>query len=349
MRKLNKIHFTTVIPVVLILAGLAVNFMLNRSSSDKGVLDVRAVFGGPNAFASAGKAVEEGVFSESAYSLSDVPLASPNDDGGTSFIVVTSAAVLNVNAPLSSVLPGRDGLLIYKTQRGDTLSKIASNFGISLNTILWANKNLAGNYIQPGQEIVILPVSGIIHEVREGETAESIAELYGVSSARIRSVNTSIANGIFAGARIIVPDARPNRSLGNSSLDNLPNLAGYFTLPTTGWNWGQLHPFNAVDIANACGTPVYAAQEGLVVRVGTPDGWNGGYGGLVEIQHPRVTDGGREVKTRYAHLKKSFVEVGDYVKQRELVGEMGNTGNVHGPTGCHLHFEVEGARNPLAK
>lgn len=349
MRKLNKMNPTTVIPVVLILAGLALNFTLNHSSADKGVLDVRAVFGGPNALASAGQVAEESVFLESAYALSGIPFAASDEDVGTSFLVVDSASVLNVNAPLSSVLPGRDGLLIYKTQKGDTLSKIAVNFGISLNTILWTNKNLAGNYIQPGQEIVILPVSGIIHEVREGETAESIAELYGVSSAKIKSVNTSIAKGLFAGARIIVPDARPKRALSSGALDNLPNLAGYFALPTTGWNWGQLHSFNAVDIANACGTPVYAAQEGLVVRVGTPDGWNGGYGGLVEIQHPRIADGGREVKTRYAHLKKSFVEVGDYIKQREIIGEMGNTGNVHGPTGCHLHFEVEGARNPLAK
>ncbi|MBI2604018.1 MAG: M23 family metallopeptidase, partial [Candidatus Harrisonbacteria bacterium] len=43
------------------------------------------------------------------------------------------------------------------------------------------------------------------------------------------------------------------------------------------------------------------------------------------------------------------VSVGDYVAQGDIIGYIGNSGNTHGPTGCHLHFEVMGARNPFAK
>lgn len=115
-----------------------------------------------------------------------------------------------------------------------------------------------------------------------------------------------------------------------------------FIIPTAGWNWGGLHDNNAVDIANSCGTPVYAAAEGLIIEKAS-SGWNSGYGAYIKIEHP----GG--AKTVYAHLSKTTVSEGKYVGQGELIGNIGNTGNTHGPTGCHLHFEVRGAKNPLAK
>ena len=126
----------------------------------------------------------------------------------------------------------------------------------------------------------------------------------------------------------------------------LPDLKDYFALPAIGWNWGQLHSVNAVDIANQCGTSVHAAAEGLVVSdsvLGSgASGWNNGYGIFVLLEHPNG------VKTRYAHLDKVLVKIGQYVSRGEEVGVMGNTGNTHGPTGCHLHFEVLGAKNPFA-
>jgi murein DD-endopeptidase MepM/ murein hydrolase activator NlpD len=114
-------------------------------------------------------------------------------------------------------------------------------------------------------------------------------------------------------------------------------------MPTEGFNWGILHNQNAVDIANSCGTPVDAAAEGLVVDESGNDVWSSGYGRYVIIEHPNNT------KTRYAHLEKVAVSIGDYVTQGSQIGTMGNTGNVHGPTGCHLHFEIYGAANPFAK
>ena len=113
-------------------------------------------------------------------------------------------------------------------------------------------------------------------------------------------------------------------------------------MPTTGWNWGRLHNYNAVDIANACGTSIYAAAEGLVIDEKS-FGWNGGYGHYVDIEHPNG------VITRYAHTEKNSVSVGDYVAQGDVIAYIGNTGLTHGVTGCHLHFEVRGARNPFTK
>ena len=130
----------------------------------------------------------------------------------------------------------------------------------------------------------------------------------------------------------------PNRQA--SSAKNDPS--NYFIIPTTGWNWGQLHSYNAVDIADSCGTPIYAAAEGFVLE-SVSKGWNNGYGQYIKIEHSNGSE------TLYSHFSQNAVAAGKYVSQGELIGYMGNTGNTHGPTGCHLHFEVHGAKNPLAK
>ncbi len=113
--------------------------------------------------------------------------------------------------------------------------------------------------------------------------------------------------------------------------------------PTIGWNWGQLHAFNAVDIANRCGTPIYAAKDGIIIGINDDNSWNNGYGNSITIEHPN------NIETLYAHLEKVETQIGQYVKEKELIGYMGSTGNTDGPTGCHLHFEVHGTENPLAK
>lgn len=267
---------------------------------------------------------------------------SGDEDSVAGFVVMDSDSVLNAGNPLSTILPSRDGLLTYKVQKGDTLSKIASNFGISLNTIFWANSSI-GNRISPGQQLVVLPVSGVLHQIEEGDTVESVAEFYGVSAAKILQYNKISSRGLKSGSSLVIPDAKPKKTFASASLASLPSYPGYFIMPTTGWNWGQLHNFNGVDVANACGTPIYASAEGLVARVGNPNSWNDGYGGYVDIEHPNG------VTTRYTHNEKNLVSVGDYVLQGDLIAKIGNTGNVHGPTGCHLHFEVRGARNPFAK
>ena len=105
-----------------------------------------------------------------------------------------------------------------------------------------------------------------------------------------------------------------------------------------GMRWGRMH--KGIDIAAPIGTPIFAAASGVVVTAG----WNsGGYGNLVEIQHP---DGSL---TLYAHNNRILVRSGQEVVQGEQISEMGSTGYSTGP---HLHFEVHptgrGAVNPIA-
>ncbi|PIR88991.1 MAG: hypothetical protein COU07_03825 [Candidatus Harrisonbacteria bacterium CG10_big_fil_rev_8_21_14_0_10_40_38] len=333
---------SAVIPVALVIAGLFAGFI---SSSDPSVLSAKSqnvVFGGPESVAFAATPKEGLALFESVTPSSEIGLEGTLPEEQVASLV-GDAYLVNPNHPLSGTLPTRGDTLIHTVQSGDTLSGIAAEYGISLNTLLWANSDkLKGGYLPVGTEVIILPVSGVLHRAREGETIRSISALYGVPEEKIIEVNRSSVSQLVAGTMLVIPGGRPRTTPSSQSV-KLPSIPGYFTLPATGWNWGEIHPYNAVDIANACGTPIYAAQEGLVTRIGSPTQWNGGYGGFIEIEHPNKT------LTRYAHLQEILVAPGDYVSKKQNIAEMGNTGNVHGNPGCHLHFEVDGAKNPLAR
>jgi murein DD-endopeptidase MepM/ murein hydrolase activator NlpD len=91
-------------------------------------------------------------------------------------------------------------------------------------------------------------------------------------------------------------------------------------------NFSAAHP--AIDIATANGTPIVAAQSGLVYYAS----WSPyGYGNFVQIEH------GDGRQTHYAHLRAFNVKPGDFVQQGQLIGWEGSTGNSTGP---HLHFEL---------
>ena len=118
---------------------------------------------------------------------------------------------------------------------------------------------------------------------------------------------------------------------------------------TAGWtyNGGQAH--NAIDLRAALRTPVYAAEDGTVDQTQLWDGVTKtgmqSYGVMCRIRHADYKGG--ELCTRYAHLTSLCVRRGDTVKEGQLIGYSGDTGNCYG---AHLHFEVrwKGQRtNPL--
>lgn len=339
--KLNKLvkslpHYlanSLFVPVLLVIGGLFLQIALDADRARAEVF-----LGGPVSY---GLEDQEQALLVSGSLPPDLS-ASVSDQDVSGFFFFDQASLLEPGNPIAQELPGRDGLIIYKVKEGDTLSAIAAQFGISLNTIIWANGEVKASVISPGQEIVILPISGVLHKVKEGDTLELVSGLYGVSAEQILKYNKALLPGQpITREVVVVPGARPQSQINPSGSD-LPTYPNYFVMPTTGWNWGRLHGKNGVDIANACGTQVFASASGLVAQ-GTGHGYNGGYGNRVIIEHPN------SAKTLYAHLNKILVSVGDYVSQGDLIALMGNTGNVHGPTGCHLHFEVWGAKNEFAK
>lgn len=100
---------------------------------------------------------------------------------------------------------------------------------------------------------------------------------------------------------------------------------------------GRKAQHRAVDFAAPSGASIYATAPGKIVFAG----WRGRYGRTIEIDH------GHGLRTRYAHLRKILVKVGDEVDHRQKIGLVGSSGRSTGP---HVHYEVRyknKARNPM--
>lgn len=234
----------------------------------------------------------------------------------------------------------------YIVQNGDSLLGISENFGISLNTLLWANGLNKNSVIKTGQKLIILPVSGVIHHVKSGDTLSEIARIYKGDIAEIITFNELSEEGdIFIGDILIIPNGvmPPAPALPSPSL--IPLASSYFICPislpckiTQGLHW-----YNAIDFSHGnCGEPIYAVAQGRVLK--TKYGWNGGAGNYLTILHPNG------VVTMYGHLQNILVSPGQTVSQGQIIALMGGQPGTPGAgrsSGCHLHFGVSGARNPF--
>jgi len=232
----------------------------------------------------------------------------------------------------------------YIVEEGDSLWVIAEKFNISIDTIKWAN-DISGSTITPGQKLVILPIDGVLHLVESGDTLSEIAETYkykGDLSELIAFNNLSKEEEIYIGDVLIVPGGKMPST--PPVIRQVPLASSYFIFPTEGKvSQGAHWPprYTAVDVANVCGTPIRAAASGKVYQTGY--NWPGGR--FVKILHPNG------VVTYYGHLSRILVSEGEDVYQGKKIGTMGYTGLTipRGPAGCHLHFDVFGAKNPLLK
>lgn len=234
---------------------------------------------------------------------------------------------------------------LYVVREGDTLSQIAEMFEVNSNTILWANDITNAATIQPGDTLVILPITGVRHVVKDGDTIAAIAKKYDGDVDEILSYNQlASASDITIGDTVVVPggnmqQAAPARKVATpTSFTGGALAATSFTHPAPGAVRTQgIHGYNAVDLAGAHGSSIRAAAAGEVI-VSKASGWNGGYGNYIVIRH------GNGSQTLYAHLSRNDVGVGAFVGAGEAIGTMGTTGR---STGTHLHFEVRDARNPF--
>lgn len=247
----------------------------------------------------------------------------------------------------------RESVETYVVQEGNTVSSIAYQFGISVNTILWANKLGGYSVLRPGQRLEILPVSGVEYTVKSGDTVSGVAKRYQISEDEIRSINKLSESGVLAkGEILILPGASPLGVGIASSARPAPFSSGAYAprrVSTAGFIWPapgrRINQYfswrhTGIDIDNkTANDPIYAAEPGTVIQAG----WNsGGYGNRVLVQHA----GG--IQTNYGHLKKILAKSGQKVQKGDVIGIMGTTGR---STGIHLHFEIiaSGKRvNPLS-
>lgn len=274
------------------------------------------------------------------------------------FDVVTrqNALVKPILSPIDQERRRRNETFQYLVQEGDTISGIAKEFGVSINTILWENNLTPYNLIRPGQKLTLLPVAGIRHKVLRGDTLEKIAKKYSADTEDIMEFNRLVsAHDLKIGELLIIPGGKklyeaPTYALRrrtstisktNISLESMAGFIGKMLWPNTCRHISQYYHWRHHGIDISCnGGNIKASADGIIAKAQT--GWNGGYGIMVIIDH------GSGMQTLYAHLSKLFVNIGDNIKAGDALGSEGSTGR---STGKHVHFEVRsnGKRlNPLS-
>jgi murein DD-endopeptidase MepM/ murein hydrolase activator NlpD len=249
----------------------------------------------------------------------------------------------------------------YTVVPGDSLFTIAKVYGVTAESILWANFELLNDdptFLKEGWVLTIPPTNGIYYKWKAGDTIEKIAEKYyadpeeiitwpgnnldvaNLNTENLTDVNVMIPGGYRDVVSWIVPVDFAPRSGATKSIagpggcitpETGPIGSTFFQWPTgatylSGFDFTSYHL--GIDIAAAEGTPVIASDSGTVVYAG----WNdSGYGNLVAIDH------NNGYKTIYAHLSSILVQCGQNVTSGNMIALSGNTGK---STGGHLHFEI---------
>jgi len=241
-----------------------------------------------------------------------------------------------------------------RVEKGDSYYIIANRYGVSLNALLRANKARPPYALKTGQ-ILRLPKPKT-HLVAKGDTLFSIARRYDVRVSEIASINRLRSPyTISVGTKLSLPSgsrlaatgkaSRVSAAAGSTSTRQTsirpevvrtapPARKGRFLKPLTGTiisrygpKAGGLHN-DGINIAAPLGHPIKAAENGVVIYAGNE---LRGYGNLILIRHSNGW------VTAYAHASRFKVRPGDKVKQGQVIGLVGQSGNVDKP---QLHFEI---------
>lgn len=254
-------------------------------------------------------------------------------------------------------VPQRSDVTTYVVQNGDTIGGIANRFGITQRTIQNANSMSNADFIKPGQELLIPPITGVLHKVAKGDTVASIATKYKVEAQEILDFNhLADASAINVDQTIIVPGGQIPEVPVERPAQTRPGRPGYtgpvpgpaptigggkLNWPTSGRKINQYFRYGHTGIDVECNysNPIYAARAGTVSAVIYA---RYGYGYHIIINH------GGSLQTLYGHNSKIFVKPGQKVAQGQSIAMCGSTGR---STGTHVHFEtiVNGRKvNPLS-
>ncbi len=256
----------------------------------------------------------------------------------------------------------------YTIAEGDTIWDVAQHHQLTENCILQANPQLNKNSIlQVGKQLVITREKPLLTVVTRAQVVEEREVPYQTTVRRDPNVQAGQRKVLEPGSpgleKVTLEVVRQNGKLVAQNPVEVQRLkepqtrveasgskivlaaragSGQLAWPTRGRiisgfgpRSGRMH--TGIDISAPTGQQVVAAEGGSVIRAS----YYGGYGYCVDISH------GNGVVTRYAHLSRMAVSVGQEVQRGQNVGSVGSTGNSTGP---HLHFEViiNGApRNPV--
>lgn len=185
----------------------------------------------------------------------------------------------------------------YKVKKGDTLGSIAAVYGISKDTIKWAN-NMSGDSVKVGSTLKILPVDGVLYKVKSGDSIDKLAKTYSANKERIVSFNDLEISGLVAGQTIIIPDGNKPKPVVTNTFQTGGSGGFYYSSRGSGYAYGYCTYYAAARRAemgrpipgswgNASSWAWFAAKDGFSVgsvpKVGAIMQSLGGYGGLGHV------------------------------------------------------------------
>ncbi|MBK1988935.1 M23 family metallopeptidase [Sphaerospermopsis aphanizomenoides BCCUSP55] len=258
-------------------------------------------------------------------------------------IIATLPPAQNANAAVPSCpTPALSRIQRYQVTSGETLESIAERYNLQPKTIAGMNPSVNNRILTAGTQLQIPPFDGIVVQVPNGQTWRQVATKY-----KVRQDTLFEINGCQENPRVVfvpvVPGVTgtPNRIITASPGQTPPSETTFgYPLPNNttialpyGWQIeqpsGKVFFHSGVDLVAPVGTTVQAIAPGIVVFAKDQTS----YGKLVIINHA----GG--LQTRYAQLDSIQVTLGQRVKQGDILGTVGTTGQ---PTSQepHLHFEI---------
>lgn len=251
---------------------------------------------------------------------------------GQAKLATTGESFLTKRSPIASGGAVNRTVSVHTVVAGETVSTIAQKYGVTSDTVLWANDLAGDTVLKPGAQLTILPVNGFLYTVTGNETLEELASKYQASANLIDSFNQLEGKPLAVGQKIIIPDgvkpapvvpvetattrlasvaARPASAAASfkPTFGNNGYTRGYCTyyvasrrnVPS---NWGNASQwyYNAIASGYAVGT---APQPGAIAQ--TAGGW-GGYGhvayvesvngGMVTISEMNFNGGWNRVSSR---------------------------------------------------
>ncbi len=244
----------------------------------------------------------------------------------------------------TSVHSASEMLQRYTVRSGDTLTGIASRFGVSMMTVWWANKLKNKDDLRIGQVLVIPPVNGLVVTVSVGDTLDSLAAEYKVDGKDILAVNGLDDPNLIVGQVLVMPGAKGDpiptpkpapriQTYSGGGPGVAPKYSGgAWAWPVVGGGSYISQYFHyghyGLDIAASYGSTVVSTRPGVVIFAG----WKSNGGGYqVWVNH------GSGIYTSYNHLSATTVSPGQSVDKGQRVGRVGMSGWATGP---HLHLEV---------
>jgi LysM repeat protein len=159
--------------------------------------------------------------------------------GGGDITVVQDSALIPETGPLGTPANSKgedfssDQIFNYVVRKGDTVAALSKMFGVSVNTILWANNLSRSQALKEGDILLILPVSGVRYTVQKGDTIQGIAKKFKADAKEIISFNELTKDSVLSvGDVIIIPDGEITA----------PVYAGTYTRPVRGAGGPDIDP-----------------------------------------------------------------------------------------------------------